>query len=230
MAAADLVQLIDLALGSQPCGVVNFNYLHGLLHEIVKRLVQVERDQSAGGPAAALADLRPTASLPIQPQDGAVPAKQTGTSVIEEEGGREEVEIGREPSASAGGTPIRPSSSALGPSGSQLVGRRSRPSIVTAANDLSALERKLQELELKMDTMQSLPDMLERKSSDSQATPVHDMWNFTILSKRLSATEDGLDKVSSRVSFFFHGVYCVVPFRHNGYLIVVLDPTADVME
>jgi len=73
---------------------------------------------------------------------------------------------------------------------------------VTAANDLSALERKLQELELKMDTMQSLPDMLERKSSDSQATPVHDMWNFTILSKRLSATEDGLDKVSSHVSVF----------------------------
>jgi len=70
---------------------------------------------------------------------------------------------------------------------------------VTAANDLSALERKLQELELKMDTMQSLPDMLERKSSDSQATPVHDMWNFTILSKRLSATEDGLDKTSRLV-------------------------------
>lgn len=201
MAAADLVQLIDLALGSQPCGVVNFNYLHGLLHEIVKRLVQVERDKSAGGSVAEPVDLRPTDSLPIQPQDGTVTFKQPGPSVTEEEGEKREGEMGREPSAPAGGTPIRPSSSALGPSGSQLLGRRSRPSIVTAANDLSALERKLQELELKMDTMQSLPDMLERKSSDSQATPVHDMWNFTILSKRLSATEDGLDKASSDTGF-----------------------------
>ena len=46
-----------------------------------------------------------------------------------------------------------------------------------------------------MDTLQSLPEMLERMKSDSNATPVRDMWNFTNLSKRISSTEEGLDKV-----------------------------------
>ena len=196
MAAADLVQLIDLSLGSQPCGVVNFNYLHGLLHEIVKRLLQLEQDQSAERHTVGPVGLKQTEYFHTQPQDGGTSTGQVGTSAsTEKEGGGGGGERGGSPE-SAGGTPIHPSGSTLDPRGSQLLSPRSRPSIVTAANDLSALERKLQALELRVNTMESLPDMLERKSSDSQATPVHDMWNFTILGKRLSATEDGLDKVS----------------------------------
>ena len=72
---------------------------------------------------------------------------------------------------------------------------QSRASLVSAANDLGALERKLQDLEMRMNTMETLPEMLERKSSDSGATPVADMWNFTNLSKRLGATEESLEKV-----------------------------------
>ena len=196
MAAADLVQLIDLSLGSQPCGVVNFNYLHGLLHEIVKRLFQLEQDQSAGRHIVGPAGLKQTEHSHTQSQDGGTSTEQASTSAsTEKEEGGGGVEREGSP-GSTGGTPIHPSGSTLDPRGSQLLSPRSRPSIVTAANDLSALERKLQALELRVNTMESLPDMLERKSSDSQATPVHDMWNFTILGKRLSATEDGLDKVS----------------------------------
>ena len=72
---------------------------------------------------------------------------------------------------------------------------QSRASLVSAANDLGALERKLQDLEMRVNTMETLPEMLERKSSDSGATPVADMWNFTNLSKRLGATEESLEKV-----------------------------------
>ena len=180
MATADLVHLIDLSLGSQPCGVVNFNYLHGLLHEIVRRLVQVE-GQGPGvheGSTTVRVDLKPSS------QEG-VASDHTDTPT---EGDGE-----RKPTESEPQTRVGSPGGALRPQGSQL---RPRASIVTAANDLGALERKLQELELRVNTMESLPDLLERKSSDSGATPVHDMWNFTNLSKRLSATEDGLDRVS----------------------------------
>ena len=165
MATADLVQLIDLSLGSEPCGVVNFNYLHGLLHEIVKRLVQVE---SLGVPAVGL-----QADATREGEE-----KRPGsTSEQEPPGGEHQVQ---------------PSGSSVPLFSSPL---RSKPSIVTAANDLGALERKMHELELRMGTMESLPEILERKSSDASATPVHDMWNFTNLNNRMSATEDGLGKV-----------------------------------
>ena len=164
MATTDLIQLIDLSLGSEPCGVVNFNYLHGLLHEIVKRL------ESLQVPAATGLQVEAT-------REG---EEKRADSTLEQEppGGEQQVQ---------------PSGSSIRRFGSHL---KSKSSIVSAANDLSALERKLQELELRMGTMESLPEILERKSSDISATPVHDMWNFTNLNNRMSATEDGLGKVS----------------------------------
>lgn len=56
MSASELVELIDLSLGTEPCGVVNFNYLHGLLHEIVKRLVQLEAFQITVSPESLQID------------------------------------------------------------------------------------------------------------------------------------------------------------------------------
>jgi hypothetical protein len=61
---------------------------------------------------------------------------------------------------------------------------------------LGALERKLQDLELRMSAMETIPDMLDRVSVDAGATPVSDMWNFTLVNKRLTAAEEGLGKVS----------------------------------
>lgn len=70
---------------------------------------------------------------------------------------------------------------------------------MTAANDLGALERKLQDLEMRMNSMDTLPELLERKSSNMGATPIKDRWNFTNLNKRLSAAEDGLEQNSTLV-------------------------------
>lgn len=58
MSAAELVELIDLSLGTEPCGVVNFNYLHGLLHEIVKRLGQLEAFQLSVSPGSLQIDTK----------------------------------------------------------------------------------------------------------------------------------------------------------------------------
>ena len=249
MAAADLVQLIDLSLGAEPRGVVNFNYLHGLLHEIVKRLVTLESLPVALHPAAG-----PTPHYePGAAKDGVgatggggerggLAQGKAGEGGV---GGKDGVGSGGKDGANlkegggGGGSPEHDAAaeSAKGPGG-ECTGKKipserelsldsdrerslspaerqyssasgggstkrvtsgytvqSRASLVSAANDLGALERKLQDLEIRVNTMETLPEMLERKSSDSGATPVADMWNFTNLSKRLGATEESLEKV-----------------------------------
>ena len=235
MAAADLVQLIDLSLGAEPRGVVNFNYLHGLLHEIVKRLVTLESLPVA---------LHPAAAGPTPHYEPGVSSKKDGVSIgggggpAQGEGatggiGKDDGKDGdgaKEGGGEGGGSPEHGAESARGPrkipseremsldsdreqsmspaerqyssaSGGGSTKRvtsgyvQSRASLVSAANDLGALERKLQDLEMRVNTMETLPEMLERKSSDSGATPVADMWNFTNLSKRLGATEESLEKV-----------------------------------
>ncbi len=224
MATSDLVQLIDLSLGSQPCGVVNFNYLHGLLHEIVKRLVQLEDLPLATGGDGTGGVFVTGGGKPAVPVPGGGGAGG-GTSTAAATGGAtgEETDAAageKEPEGTTGAPPseerkptsaVRPSTSSS-TSGASLTrpytsqqGLRGRPSIVTAANDLGALERKLQELELRMNTMDTLPEMLEKKSSDINATPVQDMWNFTKLDRRLGGVEEGLGKVSchSKSSLYY---------------------------
>ena len=82
-----------------------------------------------------------------------------------------------------------------GPIPRPLSNLRSKTSIVSAANNLGALERKIQNLESRVNSFETLPELLERKASDISATPVRDMWNYTNLNKRVLSTEDGLDKV-----------------------------------
>lgn len=182
MAATDLVQLIDLSLGAEPRGVVNFNYLHGLLHEIVKRLVNLER--------------LPLEGVGLYPE-----GVSGGADTLKEEETEVSLEFDRERSLSPAERTL--SGASVIPGGSSMASRRmtsgyvqSMASLASAANDLGALERKLQDLESRVNTMETLPEMLERKSSDDGATPVADMWNFTNINKRLGAAEEGLDKVT----------------------------------
>ena len=234
MAAADLVQLIDLSLGAEPRGVVNFNYLHGLLHEIVKRLVTLESLPVALHPAAGPTPHYEPGEEPAKDgvgitegggergglaqgeagvggKDGAGSDGKDGANLKErgrgEEGSPEhgkkipserELSLDSDRGRSLSPTERQYSSASGGGSTKRVTSGyavQSRASLVSAANDLGALERKLQDLEMRVNTMETLPEMLERKSSDSGATPVADMWNFTNLSKRLGATEESLEKV-----------------------------------
>lgn len=204
MAAVDLIRLIDLSLGEQPCGVVNFNYLQNLLHEIVRRLLTIEETQGLTG--VSLPSLQPVDSAKLAPGSTAMIPEHGLSEISLPPGG---------PTTSGGGDSIESSpvhkDDKTHPSGTvtDLTGRppsttgvprpssriRSHVSVVSAANDLSALERKLQELENRMNSFDTLPELLERKASDVNATPVRDMWNFTNLNNRVSSAEEGLDKV-----------------------------------
>ena len=74
--------------------------------------------------------------------------------------------------------------------------QKPKSGVASAANDLGAMERKLNELESRLNAMDTLPELLERKAADVDATPMRDRWNYTNLSKRLSAAEDNMDQVS----------------------------------
>lgn len=241
MAAVELVKLIDLSLGSQPCGVVNFNYLHGLLHEIVKRLADLEDlrlqpwEAAGGGGGGGWTPLpSPARQQPVRQHVGPSPSHagasiSAGTSLqtLDEQQEKGEVLGGRGGGEGTAGSDGSAAGEGAGASDSQTDGKegptavvpahpsdasasqtsvasasarpvssvRSRAGLASAANELSALERRLLALEGRVHTMESLPEMLERKASDSSATPVSDMWQFTSLSKRLDGTEDGIDKV-----------------------------------
>lgn len=249
----ELVHLIDLSLGSEPSGVVNFNYLHTLMHAIVRRLGTMEQGTYPMGGGTSTIDGvggtrvgergidgvgRPrTGQTAVGTGTDGVSSVPGGTSEKEEAGGTKQEKKETSPTSDtdgvSGGTSERgkvqgegdgaggaeqakkepsptstpppsaladskPSSSHasrthMGGSVDQIY--RPKSSFVTAANDLGAMERKLQELENRLNTMDSLPELLERKSSDKGATPIKDRWNFTNLSKRLSAVEDGLEQV-----------------------------------
>ena len=236
-ATAELVRLIDLSLGAQPSGVINFNYLHTLMHAIVRRLGTMEHVQSAypagtGVGGGEIMDERgssggvggetstPAAGEPASGGDDGtdgVPIEKSEREKLAGEGdgigtgastGIESVEQTKKESSQSSPHPPHPTSdpvdskfsssgrtSRAGVQGSEDVAYRPKSSFVTAANDLGAMERKLQELESRLNVMDTLPELLERKSSDMGATPIKDRWNYTNLSKRLSAAEDGLEQV-----------------------------------
>ena len=311
MATAELLQLIDLSLGGEPpCGVVNFNSMHTLLHEIVRRLLQLEgfvisnsavapteggalyqphggsapepivmiskstnvspakrssigigtskqpvegvsskQVDSSTQPAAGQAATTPAATVTAAaPKEDKVTVRKTETVVADVRDtdmskGEENVtatdevvakkqsttvaapvaskevdldetkpvhELGSQLSGDVAGqtSPIGASISHMSmrhPSVASSIGAayptstsRSRPHMISASNELAAMERKIAELENRLGTFEALPDLLERKGSNTMATPVKDLWNFTSLNKRVDAAEDGIHQVSKQ--------------------------------
>lgn len=185
MADVELLRLIDLSLGKEPCGVVNYNYMHSLMHEIVRRLTIMEGLNGGGGGVSepvksltVLADKQEAGKLELL-------GEEMEDEVVKDGGSSTGSLVG--PEGRKGGMTAmrRASSRALRP----------RTSLLTAANDMGALDRKLSELEVRMEAVESLPDLLEKRASDSSATPVNDMLNSIQMSKRLDAAEQGLQKV-----------------------------------
>lgn len=213
----ELVHLIDLSLGAQPSGVVNFNYLHTLMHAIVRHLGTMEHVQQVGDGAGGEITGGTSEGDTVTPGAGGeatATAESTdgvsGTSSGEGGGGAgaKDTEVAKKEasSTSTASTGDASQTAAVADSKLESSGRASRTgargsagrpvsSFVTAANDLGAMERKLQELEGRLNAMDTLPELLERKSSDMGATPIKDRWNYTNLTKRLSAVEDGLEQV-----------------------------------
>ena len=203
MANVDLLRLIDLSLGKEPCGVVNFNYMHSLMHEIVRRLGHIEEMNGGDLKAVAMGELKSKAfgspeklldKLDEEVHEPGVPAKVEPSSVQAVPQDVKEA-VGDDTESTESLLTHSTPAVSLAKRSSRVL--RPRTSIITAANDLGALERKLSTLETRMDAVESLSELLDKRASNSSATPVNDMWNFIQINKRLDATEQGLQKVCS---------------------------------
>jgi predicted nucleic acid-binding Zn-ribbon protein len=205
MANVDLLRLIDLSLGKEPCGVVNFNYMHSLMHEIVRRLGHIEEMNGGDLKAVAMGELKSKAfgspeklldKLDEEVHEPGVPAKVDPSSVQAVPQDVKEA-VGDDTESTESLLTHSTPAVSLAKRSSRVL--RPRTSIITAANDLGALERKLSTLETRMDAVESLSELLDKRASNSSATPVNDMWNFIQINKRLDATEQGLQKTASLV-------------------------------
>lgn len=276
MADADLVHLISLSLGAEPRGVVNFNYLHTLLHEIVRRLVEFE--SASGVPIQRPLPRRIVRNLPDKAgitwksserdekgeegetdgkRDKTHPKSERGAAATdgdaatdEDAGERDETHSKSERdgasttdgdaaasspkpgSSSRDGSPhddssphgdssLRDGSSRAPRDGSSPRDGRTLPRsgsgydrqtskslvkqtessysrsacLAMAANEVESLDRKLINIEVRLNAVESLPEMLEQKASNSGSTPVSDLWNFANIDSRVRATENNMAKV-----------------------------------
>ena len=104
----------------------------------------------------------------------------------------------------AGPAPLHVSSRNVRPSNSYS---KSLAGYSLAANDISALEKQLVDIEVRLSAVETLPELLSKKASDSTSTPISDMWSFSNMDYRLHAAEKNMDRVSLPVC---HHVMCVV--------------------
>lgn len=84
-------------------------------------------------------------------------------------------------------------------SGRHYHSMRSRLGLSAPSIDVSTLERKINYLEQRLNSLQELPDMLEKHESNKDATPVRDMWNYTNLANKIANSEQGIEKVRANI-------------------------------
>ncbi len=80
--------------------------------------------------------------------------------------------------------------------GGEHVYSKSFHGLSMAANDVSALEKQLVDIEVRLGAVEALPELLSMKASDSTSTPLSDMWSFSNMDHRLHAAEKNMAKVS----------------------------------
>jgi DNA repair exonuclease SbcCD ATPase subunit len=182
----NLKRMVDLALNSQPkLGIVNFNMLKTFLLELLKALNLQNHE--------------------IKFADGDVETKTVVENALQSESQLAGDEIG----GSGGGNGVTDNSNLNTP---KLGEHAKGISILTSDMKPFTLERfhnledKLARFEQQIAALNSLPSNqhiidqskeLKKSTSDSKHGPIMEVWQYTQLSKRLEANEEGLTKLTS---------------------------------
>lgn len=185
----NLKRMVDLALNSQPkLGIVNFNMLKTFLLELLKALNLQNHE--------------------IKFADGDVETKTVVENALQSESQLAGDEIGG--SGGIGGNGVAADHSNLNTS--KLGEHAKGISILTSDMKPFTLERfhnledKLARFEQQIAALNSLPSNqhiidqskeLKKSTSDSKHGPIMEVWQYTQLSKRLEANEEGLTKLTS---------------------------------
>ena len=190
-----LIDLLGQALGTEPCGVVDYNHLHRLLLEMIGCMGKLAMRYPTN---IAQEIVEPKTSPNVEStttkrdDENDVSAIDAKTSrIAPEEADSEKSDSKEEGRAKSGEEPdVDDKQPVVVVESTPLFGSRA----VGAGNVVSVLENKLRRLEEKMNGLAVLPEMLEKSVVDG-GKPVHDMWIATSLGKRVDGTEEGLRKV-----------------------------------
>ncbi|XP_065833423.1 glutamine-rich protein 2-like [Oscarella lobularis] len=192
-----LIDLLGQALGTEPCGVVDYNHLHRLLLEMIGCMGKLAMRYPTN---IAQEIVEPKTSPNVEStttkrdDENDVSAIEAKTSrIAPEEADSEKSDSKEEGRAKSGEEPdVDDKQPVVVVESTPLFGSRA----VGAGNVVSVLENKLRRLEEKMNGLAVLPEMLEKSVVDG-GKPVHDMWIATSLGKRVDGTEEGLRKTCS---------------------------------
>lgn len=185
----NLKRMVDLALNSQPkLGIVNFNMLKTFLLELLKALNLQNHEIKLGEEDV---ETKTVVEHALQSESQLADDSLTGA-------------------VSGGADPGHPSSTASELNANKL----GKPGISILTSDMKPftlerfhnLEDKLARFEQQIAALNSLPTNqhiigqakdLKKSTSDSKHGPILEVWQYTQLSKRLEANEEGLTKLTS---------------------------------
>ncbi|RLU27465.1 hypothetical protein DMN91_001269 [Ooceraea biroi] len=235
-----LPQMLDLALGTPEIGVVNFNilhnFLHVLLHQINLRAAKVEyRGEHADRIKTMVTSskLEPTLQLhEYSITDGTGKVSQR----MREDDGLE-VEVFTEDTPLATVDTVKVTKGMRQQMGPEKVGEAEtvifvEPAIngvLPTAIAFKELEQSVKQLQQQYQALEELsgtPEVIERLKG-RLTDPVADVWQFININKRLDASEQGIDKLTTMVQDVMKGDSGVITMLDTSLIDTRLNELKD---
>ncbi|EZA56163.1 Glutamine-rich protein [Ooceraea biroi] len=213
-----LPQMLDLALGTPEIGVVNFNilhnFLHVLLHQINLRAAKVEyRGEHADRIKTMVTSskLEPTLQLhEYSITDGTGKVSQR----MREDDGLE-VEVFTEDTPLATVDTVKVTKGMRQQMGPEKVGEAE-----------TVIVKQLQQQYQALEELSGTPEVIERLKG-RLTDPVADVWQFININKRLDASEQGIDKLTTMVQDVMKGDSGVITMLDTSLIDTRLNELKD---
>ncbi|XP_076647145.1 uncharacterized protein LOC143355862 [Halictus rubicundus] len=203
--------MLDLALGTPEVGAVNFNilhnFLHVLLHQIDLKSTKVEyRGDEAGRIKTMVSSLKAGPSLYFQ-EYGIIDSSKNVTQRSRGPDDVDVINVVADGKAFAQSTDVRTTKGSRQKIGSEkdietvIYVEPIVNDAIPSALAFKQLEITVYELQRKfqaLDELSTNAELLERLKG-KLTDPLTDVWNVINISKRLDATEEGIDKLTTMV-------------------------------
>ncbi|XP_029659081.1 glutamine-rich protein 2-like [Formica exsecta] len=211
-----LPQMLDLALGTPEVGVVNFNILHNFLHVLLQQInlqaTKVEyRDENADRIKTMVQSLKLGPTLYLQEYN-----ITNGTGKVSQRI-REDADVtifteDIQPSAEEDLKVTKGVKQEIGPekeSEPQTVifvepVVNGSPPTALAFKELQQSVKQLQQQFQALEDLSTTPEIVERLNGRN-GSPVADVWQFININKRLDASEQGIEKLTTMVEDVIKG-------------------------
>ncbi|XP_015436759.1 PREDICTED: uncharacterized protein LOC107192080 [Dufourea novaeangliae] len=210
-----LPQMLDLALGTPEVGAVNLNILHNFLHILLQQIdlksTKVEyRGDEANRIKTMVNSLKPGPSLYFQQYNiinGSKNAKQP-VRVSESATVKVDVITGEEAELKkTKGSKQQIESGIEGEPETVVYVEPIVNGVIPTALGFKRLEHSVEELQKRFHALEELttnPELIQRIKG-KMTDPLTDVWNIINITKRLDASEQGIDKLTSMVQDVFKG-------------------------